>query len=231
MKKVIVITGTRKGIGLDLAKYYLKKGMIVIGCSRSDSDFTHANYSHYVLDVSIEKEVVNMIKEIAKKYGTIDYLLNNAGVASMNHSFLTPLHVAQKIMNTNVLGSFLFCREVGKVMSRNKFGRIVNFTTFAVPFKLAGEAIYAASKAAVISLTETLGREYAQYGITVNAVAPPAVQTDLVKNVPKEKMENLLQRQAINRYGTYLDVANVIDFFLRDESSMITSKTIYIGGV
>jgi 3-oxoacyl-[acyl-carrier protein] reductase len=116
-------------------------------------------------------------------------------------------------------------------MSRNKFGRIINFATFAVPFKLAGEAVYAASKAGVISLTETLSREFAQYGITVNAVAPPAVKTDLIKNVPEDKMISLLNRQAIHRYGTYADIANVIDFFLLEKSSMVTGQTIYLGGV
>lgn len=231
MNKVIIITGSRKGIGLDLVKYYISKDLNVVGCSREDSDFSHSNYLHFTLNVGNEKAVVDMVKEVSKKFGTIHYLLNNAGVASMNHSFLTPLSVAEKIVTTNILGSFLLSREVGKVMSRKKFGRIVNFATFAVPFKLAGEAIYAASKAGVISLTETLGREYAEYGITVNAVAPPAVKTDLIKNVPQSKMDNLLHRQAIHRYGTYEDIANVIDFFLKDESSMVTGQIIYLGGV
>jgi 3-oxoacyl-[acyl-carrier protein] reductase len=231
MIKIIIITGARKGIGFDLVKYYLGKGLIVVGCSRNNSDFTHENYIHFTLDVSDEKAVNGMIKETVRKFGTIHYLINNAGIASMNHSFLTPLSVAKKIVNTNLLGSFLVSREAGKVMSRNKFGRIVNFATFAVPFKLAGEAVYAASKAGVISLTETLSREYAQYGITVNAVAPPAVKTDLIKNVPEEKMNKLLQRQAIHEYGTYRDIANVIDFFLKDESSMVTGQIVYLGGV
>lgn len=231
MKKVIIITGSRKGIGLELVKYYLDHGMTVIGCSRTNSDFVNKDYSHFTLDVGNEGEVVLMVKEVLKAHGTIHYLINNAGVASMNHSFLTPASVAQKILNTNILGTFLFSREVGKIMSRKKFGRIVNFTTFAVPFKLAGEAVYAASKAGVISLTETLSREYAQYGITVNAVAPPAVKTDLIKNVPDDKMNNLLQRQAIHRYGTYEDITNVIDFFLKEESSMVTGQIIYLGGV
>ncbi|MBG0860714.1 MAG: SDR family oxidoreductase [Bacteroidales bacterium] len=231
MNKVIIITGSRKGIGLDLAKYYLNKRMIVAGCSRNDSDFTHKDYFHFTLDVADEKAVINMIKDVVKKFGTIHYLVNNAGIASMNHSFLTPYDVAQNIINTNLLGSFLFSREAGKIMSRNKFGRIINFATFAVPFKLAGESVYAASKAGIISLTETLSREYAPFGITVNAVAPPAVKTDLIKNVPAEKMDNLLQRQAIHNYGTYKDIANVIDFFLMDESAMVTGQTIYLGGI
>ena len=230
-KKVMVITGTRKGIGRYLTEYYLKKGMNVIGCSRSESDLVNKNYEHFCLDVSDEKAVKKMMSATSKKYGEIDYLINNAGIASMNHSLLTPLSVVEKIFKTNVFGTFLFCREVAKIMSKNRFGRIINFTTFAVPFKLEGEAAYAASKAAIESLTETLAREYANYGITVNAVAPPAVKTDLIKNVPKEKLEKLLQRQAIHRFGKIEEICNVIDFFIKQESALVTGQIVYLGGV
>ncbi|NJO91916.1 MAG: SDR family oxidoreductase, partial [Chloroflexia bacterium] len=176
-KKVMIITGSRKGIGKYMAEYYLEKGFRVIGCSRGESDLVHENYEYEQLDVADEKAVKKFVAGIAKKYGKIDYLINNAGVASMNHSFLTPLSVVEKIFRTNVFGSFLFMREVGKIMSKKKFGRMVNLTTFAVPFKLEGEAAYAASKAAVTVMAESLAREYADYGITINTVAPPAVQT------------------------------------------------------
>ena len=116
-------------------------------------------------------------------------------------------------------------------MKKNHFGRIINFSTFAVPFKLEGEAIYAASKAAIITLTEILAREYADFGITVNAVAPPAVQTDLIRGVPKEKMQILLKRQAISRYGDPKEVCNVIDFFIKPENEMVTGQIINLGGV
>lgn len=230
-KKILIITGTSKGIGYDLAKYYLEKGYTIIGCSRSESNIEDNNYTHYTLDVSDENAVVSMVKDLVKKFGVIHYLINNAGTASMNHSFLTPINTAKRLINTNLIGTFLFCREVGKVMSKNKFGRIINFSTFAVPFKLEGESVYAASKAAVISLTETLSREYAPFGITVNTVAPPAIPTDLIKNVQKEKLDVLLKRQAIHEYGSYKDVANVIDFFLLEESRMVTGQIIYLGGV
>ena len=104
-------------------------------------------------------------------------------------------------------------------------------TTFAVPFKLEGEAVYAASKAAVTVMAEALAREYADYGITVNTVAPPAVQTDLIKNVKKDKLDKLLLRHALQRYGHAIDVANTIDYFLRDESDLVTGQTVYLGGV
>lgn len=228
---IILITGNRKGIGRYLSEYYLEKGMTVIGCSRSETDLKHKNYEHFCLDVSDEKAVKKMIFIVVEKYKKIDYLINNAGIASMNHSLLTPLSVVEKIFRTNVFGTFVFCREVAKIMSRKKFGRIVNFTTFAVPFKLEGEAAYAASKAAVESLTETLAREYANYGITVNAVAPAATQTDLIKNVPKEKLENLLKRQAIHRFGNPQEVCNVIDFFIKPESAMVTGQIVFLGGI
>jgi len=125
-KKVMIITGTRKGIGRYLSEYYLDKNFIVIGCSRSESDLKHENYEHFCLDVSDEKAVKKMISATSKKYNKIDYLINNAGIASMNHSLLTPLSVVEKVFKTNVFGTFLFCREVGKIMAKNKFGRIIN---------------------------------------------------------------------------------------------------------
>ena len=230
-KPVMIITGTRKGIGKYLAEYYLGKGLIVIGCSRGNIDFELDSYQHFCLNVCDEKEVKTMFSKIRKTYGRLDILINNAGIASMNHSLLTPISTARKILETNVIGTFIFCRESAKLMKNNKYGRIINFATFAVPFKLEGEAIYAASKAGVITLTEILSREYADFGITVNTVSPPAIQTDLIRGVPNEKMQNLLQRQAIHRYGEPIEVSNVIDFFIKHESEMVTGQTVYIGGV
>lgn len=231
MIKVMVITGTRKGIGRYLAEYYLEKGMIVCGCSRNETDLIHENYSHYCLNVSDEKEVKKMIFSIIKKYKKIDYLINNAGIASMNHSLLTPLSVLEKVFKTNVYGSFIYCREVGKVMIKNKFGRIVNFTSVASPLDLEGEAVYAASKAAVEKLTTILSKEFGRDGITVNAVGPSPIKTDLIKNVSSDKLDKLLDKQAIKEYGSYIDVSNIINFFINDNSDKITGQILYLGGV
>jgi 3-oxoacyl-[acyl-carrier protein] reductase len=230
-KPVMIITGSRKGIGKYLAEYYVERNYQVFGCSRGDIDFELDNYQHFCLDVSDESSVKKMFIEIRKKYGRLDVLINNAGVASMNHSLLTPISTARKVLETNVIGTFLFSRESVKLMKKRKFGRIVNFSSFAVPFKLEGEAIYAASKAGVITLTEVLAREYAEYGITVNAVGPPAVQTDLIRGVPIGKMKKLLQRQAFPRYGDPQEISNVIDFFVKPESNMVTGQVTYLGGV
>ena len=171
------------------------------------------------------------MSSIRKKYGRLDNLINNAGIASMNHTLLTPMSTVERILATNVNGTFLFCREAAKIMKKNGYGRIVNFSTVATPLKLEGEAIYAASKAAVLSLTEVLAREFAEFGITVNAVGPTPVKTDLIRSVPQDKMDRLLSRQAINRFGTFEDISNCTDFFIRKESDFITGQNLFLGGV
>jgi 3-oxoacyl-[acyl-carrier protein] reductase len=228
---VTLITGTRVGIGKFLAEHYVRCGHYVIGCSRGSVEWALQGYEHYVADVSDENAVKIMFSSVRKKYGRLDHLINNAGVASMNHSLLTPLSTVHGILNTNVVGTFLLSREAAKIMKRNSYGRIVNFTTVAVPLKLAGEAVYVASKAAVLSLTEVMAREFAEFGITVNAVGPVPVETDLIRSVPKDKIDRLLARQAIPRLGKFDDVANVIDFYLRKESGFVTGQNIYLGGV
>jgi len=100
-----------------------------------------------------------------------------------------------------------------------------------VPLKLAGEAAYVASKSAVVALTHVLAREFAEYGITVNCVGPGPLATNLIRSVPKQKIDRLLEQQAIPRMGTLDDVANTVDFFLRPQSGFVTGQTIYLGGV
>jgi 3-oxoacyl-[acyl-carrier protein] reductase len=229
--KVTLITGTRKGIGRFLVEYYARQGHAVVGCSRGKPDWTLPNYRHFEADVADEKAVKAMFSAVRKEFGRLDHLINNAGIASMNHCMLTPVETVRSILATNVVGTFLFCREAARLMERNQWGRIVNFTTVATPLRLEGEAIYAASKAAVGSLTEVLARELAPLGITVNAVGPTPIETDLIRSVPKDRMDRLIARQAIPRMGTFADVANVIDFYLRPESDFVTGQNLFLGGI
>ena len=229
--KTMIITGTRKGIGRHLVDHYMARGWQVAGCSRGEMDDAPPGYRHFCLDVADERAVTRMVRAVASEYGRLDCIINNAGIASMNHLLLTPLATIQNVFNTNVFGTFILCREAAKAMLRAKQGRIVNFATVATPLRLEGEAAYAASKAAVESLTQVMARELASYNITVNALGPTPIDTDLIRGVPKDKMDRLIDRQAVKRMGTFDDVTNVLDFFLRDESAFVTGQVLYLGGV
>jgi 3-oxoacyl-[acyl-carrier protein] reductase len=228
---VTLITGTRKGIGRFLAEHYVAAGHHVVGCSRQPADWQHERYTHIEADVCDEAQVKDLFVRIRRELGRVDHLINNAGIASMNHSLLTPYATVRRVMDTNLGGTFLFSREAAKMMQKAKFGRIVNFTTVAVPLKLEGEAAYVASKAAVQALTQVMARELGQFGITINAIGPVPIETDLIRAVPPDKIAGLIERQAIKRFGTCADVANVCDFFLRPSSDFITGQTIFLGGV
>jgi len=231
MSLVYIITGTRKGLGKELAEYYLEKGSKVSGCSRGKSSIEHDNYLHFELDVSDEKMAMAMVRKTKKIFGKVDVLLNNAGIAAMNHILTTPYSNAQSIFNTNFFGTFLFSREVSKVMLRQQYGSIVNYTTVAVPLNLEGEAVYAASKAAIEAFTRISAKELGEFGIRVNAIGPTPVKTDLIRNVPENKLQDLLEQQAIQRFGEFDDVVNVIDFFNSEKSNFITGQILYLGGV
>lgn len=231
MNRVIIITGTRKGIGNYLAQQYLAGGDIVYGCSRRNCEIEHPNYKHVRLDVSDEPAVVEFVRNVYKEQKRIDVLINNAGMASMNHVLLTPKATAERVFNTNFMGTFLMSRECAKYMIKKKEGRIVNYSTVAVALNLQGELVYSSSKAAIEQLTRVLAGEIGESGVTVNAVGPTPVDTDLIKNVPANKIDELKSRQCIKRLGTFEDVKNVIDFYLRPESNFITGQTIYLGGV
>ena len=228
---VALVTGARKGIGRYLAERFLAQGLLVEGCSRGPADWKADGYRHHELDVADESAVKRLLADVHKRHSRLDVLVNNAGVASMNHVLLTPDATAARLLGTNFHGTFLMCREAAKVMRRRKFGRIVNLSTIAVPMQLEGESLYAASKGAVETFSRVFAREVAEFGITCNVVGPTPIETDLIRNVPKDKIDGIIQRLAIKRLGRFEDVANVIEFFIRPESDYVTGQVIYLGGV
>jgi 3-oxoacyl-[acyl-carrier protein] reductase len=230
-RPVMLITGSRKGIGKHLAETYAKRGYIVEGCSRGDAPFESENYIHTSLDVVDEKAVKAWISAIARRHGRIDCVLNNAAIATMNHVLLTPASTANRMLAVNVTGTMLVCREAAKVMMRRKYGRIVNFTTIVDPIGLAGEAIYAASKAAVVTFTRILAFELGGWGITCNSFGATPIMTDMIKGVPQDKIDAVVNALAIKRLGTPDDCVNVCDFFVSPSSDNITAQVIYLGGV
>jgi len=230
-KQVVIVTGSRKGIGRHLAEHYVKRGFIVEGCSRGDAGWEAENYTHHNVDVADEKSVKTMVSAVAKKHGRIDVVLNNAAVASMNHVLLTPAAASNRMLEVNVTGTMLFCRDAAKVMMRRRYGRIVNFTTIVAPIALAGEAIYAASKAAVVTFTRILAFELGQWGITCNSFGATPIMTDMIKGVPSDKVNAVVNNLAIKRLGTFEDCSNVCDFFISEKSDNITGQVLYLGGI
>ena len=179
-------------------------------------------FLHLQADVSDEPQVKSLFREIKRRYGRLDAAINNAAVASMSHFLLTPAASIEKMLSANVVGTFLVSREAAKLMRKRQYGRIVNFSSLAVPMRLAGQSAYAASKASVESLSQVMARELAEYGITVNVIGPSPIATDMLRGVPKDKIEQLIDSMAVKRLGTFTDVANVLDFFLRRESEAVT---------
>lgn len=230
-RNVVLITGTRKGIGRALVDYFVGKGAFVVGCSRKPIGWDSENYEHHIVDVADESQVRAMVSAIRSNHGRLDIAINNAAVGGMNHVLLTPSSSVDRIMDTNFRGTFLVCRESAKVMAKQRQGRIVNISTVAVPLRLEGEAVYAASKSAVVTLTQVLSRELAEFGITCNVVALPPIDTDLIRGVPRDKIGRIVDCLAIKRMATFEDVANVIDFFVRRESDFVTGQTITLGGL
>jgi len=228
--RLVVITGATRGLGAAIARHCLDGGDEVVGCGRSEPTVSHRRYTHCNLDVTEASEVERLFEELRERFGRLDVLINNAGVACMNAIVLTPVETARRVMETNFLGPFSFTRSAARLMRASKAGRIVNVTSVAVPMRIEGEAIYAASKSALETFTRIAARELAPFGITCNAIGPSPVRTALVSGVPSEKMDALLRSQAVPRWAEPEDVVNVIDFFLRPESSMVTGQVIYLGG-
>jgi len=226
----VLITGVSRGIGAHLVRHYLAQHDTVVGCARGAAPLQHERYTHVQADVTNEGAVTKLCRDIRSRLGRLDVLINNAGIAGMNPVALTPMASARDIVTTNLLGTFLMTHAAIRLLRRSNAGRIVNFTTVAVPLRLDGEAIYASSKSAVETFTRIVAREVAGFGITCNAVGPSPIKTRLTAGVPAAKMERLISQQAIARWAEPDDVTNVIDFFLRPASAMVTGQIVYLGG-
>jgi 3-oxoacyl-[acyl-carrier protein] reductase len=183
------------------------------------------------VDVCDEKQVNHFAKEVRKITKKVDVLINNAGIAAMNHFMMTPVDTARRLMDTNYMGSFIASRAFISLLRKSDHPRIINFSSIAVPFCLEGEMAYASSKSAIETMTRILAKELASFNITVNAVGPTPIKTDLIAKVPEEKLNKILDAQAVHRFGEFADVINVIDFYVKPESDFITGQVLYLGGV
>ena len=226
----ILITGTSRGLGLALATHLAARGHMVIGCARSANEVPLKNYDHLVADVTDAAEVDRLFHDVRARWGGLDAVINNAGWGRMLPIALTPVDTVRKIMDANFLSTFMVTRAALRLLRRSPAGRIVNLSSIAVPLRLEGEAVYAAAKSAVETFTRVTAKEVGAWGITCNAVGPSPVRTRLLEGVPEQKLQALIDRQAIHEWASVDDVANVVEFFLRPDSRMITGQVVYLGG-
>lgn len=222
-----LITGTSQGLGRALAERLLADGWIVHGFARGPQDLQHERFTAHAVDVTDDAAVRAAVGVIAAA-GRIDLLINNAGAASMNAFLLTPAATAERLMRVNYLGVFHCMQAVGKVMTRQRGGRIVNVTTVAVPLALEGEAAYVASKAAVEALTKVVGAELAGGGVIVSATGFGPFDTALTRAVPLTKMADLNARLGRQTSPT---VSEVADFLLGHAQRAKPGQIDYLGAL
>ena len=228
---VALVTGASKGLGLEIALHLVNQGYLVLGCSRSEVDVPADGIVHIVADVADEKSVTKMFKQVRERYGRLDAVICNAGIASMNPLLLSPKSSASQMLETNVIGTMLVAREAARLLRKSDHGRIVTMSSVAVPLTLEGESVYSASKAAIEQFTKVIARELAPFGITSNCIGPGPIDTDLIAGVPDEKIDELAARLVGGQKTTFDDVLNVVDFFLAKSSQAVTGQVVYLGGV
>jgi len=237
--QVGVVTGGTRGIGRAIAAGLAKNGvnLIVAGRNLDAANETVASLAAYgikamgiKLDVSNAEEVEKAFEEIRKEFQRIDILINNAGITKDGLLLRMREEAWDSVIDINLKGVFLCSREAIKDMAKQRYGRIVNITSVAAFMGNPGQANYSASKAGIVGFTKTVAREYANRGITVNAVAPGFIQTamtDVLHDKVKEEMKRLIP---LGRFGTVEDVANAVIFLASPDSGYITGQVIHVNG-
>jgi 3-oxoacyl-[acyl-carrier protein] reductase len=229
--QVVVVTGARKGIGRMLVDHFLGGGARVIGISRGEASVDHPSYAHKTLDVGDDGAVRELFVEIARAQERVDIVINNAAVLTSMHAMLMPATRAEEMVRTNFLGVLYVSREAAKLMRKPKWGRIINIGSMASTLEPIGDSVYAATKAASMTLTGILAKEFGSYGVTVNTLAVTAFETDMLDQLPREKVDAVIAGLPLPRYPTADDITNVVDFFASPRSSYVTAQTVYLGGV
>ncbi len=230
-RRVVLITGSRIGIGRYLAEYFLSQGGLVVGCSREPSDLSAADYRHFCLDVSSDRDVGAMFLEVRRTFGRLDVLVNNAGVLAASPVVLTARETLDRLFATNLVGVHLCSREAILLMKKGVFGRIINLSSISVPLAPAGSAIYGGLKAALEQYTRVLAKETSALGITVNAIGlPPVADTGMTAALPDAVVAETVARTALGRQVSLAEVAHAVEFLAAERSSAVTGQTLYLGG-
>lgn len=230
VSRVALITGASRGIGAFLAQRLLADGWAVASVSRTCAEVESARELSFPMDVTDVESVRAGIRRIQRHFGGLDAVVNNAGIASMNAAALASTESVTRMFEVNTVGTFTVSREALRALRKSASPRIVNLSSIAVPLHLEGEAAYGASKAAVEHLTRVMAREFAEWGITVNAIGPSAIATDLTSGVPRSALDALQARLSSAGPATMDDVYWTVSFLLDERSQLVTGQVMYLGG-
>lgn len=238
--RVAIVTGGSRGIGRGIALELAKQGAIVVVNYNSSPEGAEAVVAEitalgergmaFQADVGTEDGANALVKAANDTYGKLDILINNAGTTRDNLIMMMKPDDFDTVIQTNLRSTWLCSKAAVRGMMRKRYGRIVNITSISGIAGNAGQTNYSASKAGIIGLTKSLAREVASRNITVNAVAPGFVLTDLTKDLPEEITSQLNQNIPLGRWGEIQDVANATAFLASDEASYITGHVLVVDG-
>ncbi len=238
--KNALVTGGSRGIGRAIALSLAKEGAnVVINYARSEEQAKEVvkeieKYGAKAIalkaNVANAKEVDEMAKKIESELGSIDILVNNAGITKDNLLIRMKEEYWQDVININLTGVFICTKAFARKMIKQKCGKIVNISSVVAVIGNAGQSNYCASKAGIIGFTKSIARELGGKGICVNAIAPGFIQTDMTNVLPEKVKEDMSKQIPLKRFGTDLDVANLVSFLASERSNYITGQVIHVDG-
>jgi 3-oxoacyl-[acyl-carrier protein] reductase len=237
--RVVIITGGTRGIGLASARLLAEDGASVVVSGRDagrleavtrELEAAGKAILSVAADVAKREDADRLVEAAREGFGRIDVLVNNAGMTRDQLLVRMKDDDWDQVLDTNLRGVFLMTRAVGKVMMRQRSGRIINISSTAGIMGNAGQVNYSAAKAGVIGLTKAAARELAHWNILVNAVAPGLIETDMSAGLPAEARDLLLGQVPLKRIGDAREVAEVVRFLAGDGAGYITGQTIHVNG-
>jgi 3-oxoacyl-[acyl-carrier protein] reductase len=238
-EKLVLVTGASRGIGRAIALTLGDAGATVIGTATSDEGaaniskiFTENNIlgKGMMLNVVDNEQISELLKSITAEYGSVDILVNNAGITRDNILVRMKEDEWDDIINTNLSSVYKMSKAVLRGMIKNRSGRIISITSVVGAMGNAGQSNYAAAKAGIMGFTKSLAREVGVRGITVNAIAPGFIQTDMTDKLPEDQKVALASQIPMARLGTVDEIAQSVLFLAGESGSYITAQTLHVNG-
>ena len=229
--QVAVVSGAHRGVGRHIAEHILYEGGTVVGLARGEAAYERGGYDHVIADVGDGDQVAAAFRHVKSTHGKVDIVVNNAAVLTSQYAMIMPAANAKAMTDTNLLGPFLVSREAAKLMRKAKSGRIVNIGSMAASLEPMGDSLYAACKAALTTLAGVLAKEFGTFGVTVNTLAITAIETDMLNQLPRDKIDEIVAALPVPRYADARRHPQRPRLLRDPRSSYVTAQTIFLGGL